>query len=110
MQMFSKFIKGIKTFNLIQDGDSVAIGLSGGKDSLTLAGHLPFPAPLVQGLSPLNPWSGLSASRCFRFLFVVWCLAYFTQIENESTHLHPSKTTGQGRPTYSIISTCYARI
>ena len=36
MQMFSKFIKGIKTFNLIQDGDSVAIGLSGGKDSLTL--------------------------------------------------------------------------
>ena len=36
MQMFSKFIKGIKQFNLIEDGDSIAIGLSGGKDSLTL--------------------------------------------------------------------------
>lgn len=35
--LWSKFIKGIKEYELIQDGDKVAIAISGGKDSLLLA-------------------------------------------------------------------------
>lgn len=36
-ELWSKFIKGIKEFNLIEDGDKVAVAVSGGKDSLLLA-------------------------------------------------------------------------
>lgn len=35
--LWSKFIKGIKKYNLIEEGDKVAIAMSGGKDSLLLA-------------------------------------------------------------------------
>jgi len=34
--IWSKFIKGIKEYNMIEDGDKIAIGVSGGKDSLLL--------------------------------------------------------------------------
>ncbi|MFP4077513.1 MAG: tRNA 2-thiocytidine biosynthesis TtcA family protein [Candidatus Izemoplasmataceae bacterium] len=36
-ELWSRFIKGIKEFNLIEDGDKVAVAVSGGKDSLLLA-------------------------------------------------------------------------
>lgn len=36
MNRLSKFIKAIKKYNLVQEGDKIAIGLSGGKDSLLL--------------------------------------------------------------------------
>ncbi len=36
-ELWSKFIKGIKEYNLIEDGDKVAVAVSGGKDSLLLA-------------------------------------------------------------------------
>lgn len=36
-KIWSKFIKGIKEFDLIQEGDRIAVGVSGGKDSLLLA-------------------------------------------------------------------------
>ncbi|MFW5914069.1 MAG: tRNA 2-thiocytidine biosynthesis TtcA family protein [Bacillota bacterium] len=36
-ELWSRFIKGIKTFDLIEDGDKVAVAVSGGKDSLLLA-------------------------------------------------------------------------
>lgn len=36
-QLWSRFIKGIKTYNLIEPGDKVAVAVSGGKDSLLLA-------------------------------------------------------------------------
>ena len=36
-QMFSKLIRAVVEFDLIQDGDKILIGLSGGKDSLFLA-------------------------------------------------------------------------
>lgn len=35
--IFRKFIKACKEYQLIQDGDKIAVAISGGKDSLTLA-------------------------------------------------------------------------
>lgn len=35
--IWSKFIKAVKEFNLVEEGDKIAVGVSGGKDSLLLA-------------------------------------------------------------------------
>lgn len=36
-EIWGKFTKGIKEFSLIEEGDKIAVGISGGKDSLLLA-------------------------------------------------------------------------
>lgn len=36
-KIWSKFTKAIKEFNLVEDGDKIAVGVSGGKDSLIMA-------------------------------------------------------------------------
>ena len=35
-KIWRNFVKAIKDFNLIEDGDKIAVGVSGGKDSLLL--------------------------------------------------------------------------
>lgn len=35
-KIWSKFVKAIKEYNLVEDGDKIAVGVSGGKDSLLL--------------------------------------------------------------------------
>lgn len=35
--LWSRFIKGVKEFSLVEEGDRIAVGISGGKDSLLLA-------------------------------------------------------------------------
>lgn len=37
VETFSKFLKALDQYNLIQEGDKIAVGMSGGKDSLILA-------------------------------------------------------------------------
>ena len=37
VETFSKFLKALDQYNLIQEGDKIAVGMSGGKDSLLLA-------------------------------------------------------------------------
>lgn len=37
VETFSKFLKALEKYNLIQEGDRIAVGISGGKDSLLLA-------------------------------------------------------------------------
>ena len=36
-QLFSPFAKACKTYDLIQDGDHIAVCISGGKDSMLMA-------------------------------------------------------------------------
>ena len=35
--IWSKFIKAVKQYNLIEEGDKIAVAISGGKDSLLMA-------------------------------------------------------------------------
>ena len=35
--IWAKFIKAIKTYNLVEEGDKIAVAVSGGKDSLLMA-------------------------------------------------------------------------
>ena len=35
--IWSKFLKGVKEYDLIQEGDKIAVCISGGKDSMLMA-------------------------------------------------------------------------
>lgn len=35
--LWSRFVKGVQEYNLVEEGDKIAIGISGGKDSLLMA-------------------------------------------------------------------------
>lgn len=36
-KIWTKFVRAVKDFNLVEDGDKIAVGVSGGKDSLLMA-------------------------------------------------------------------------
>lgn len=37
LELWSKFVKAVKEFKLVEEGDKIAVGISGGKDSLLMA-------------------------------------------------------------------------
>lgn len=46
-QLMSYTRRAIDDYNMIQDGDRIAIGISGGKDSLTLLSRTPWTTTLL---------------------------------------------------------------
>ena len=36
-QIWSKFVKAVKDYNLVEEGDKIAVAISGGKDSMLMA-------------------------------------------------------------------------
>ena len=61
-----RFMKGVMKYNLIEEGDRILVGLSGGKDSLALLELLALRSRIYKRSSTRRPTTGNLRVSCVR--------------------------------------------
>ena len=97
-KIWTKFIKGIKEFEMIQDGDKIAVCISGGKDSMLMAKcfqelkkHRKMNFELVflvmnPGYNEINKQKIISNSKILNLPITMFETDIFSRVENIDDH------------------------